>query len=145
MLILGIIGIMEKKMETTIWAHMGLYIRWTPHPVIVTIGDNRDNIRVLLYSYYTTITGWGVLLRNTINVTSRIICVNISVAILSQKGVASYGLDASIAFLRMPPGSSTIPCVHALTLQKAVVDNPEAIWDHCKSTISLFEAVRPAA
>ena len=35
------------------------YIRWTPHPVIVTIGDNRDYIRVLLYSYYATITGWG--------------------------------------------------------------------------------------
>ena len=34
----------------------------TPHPVIVTIRDNRDYIRVLLYSYYTTITGWGVLL-----------------------------------------------------------------------------------
>ena len=30
--------------------------------VIVTIGDNRDYIRVLLYSYYTTITGLGVLL-----------------------------------------------------------------------------------
>ena len=40
------------------------YVRWTPHPVIVTIRDNRDYIRVLLYSYYTTITGWGVLLRN---------------------------------------------------------------------------------
>ena len=38
--------------------------RWTPHPVMVTIRDNRDYIRVLLYSYYyTTITGWGVLLR----------------------------------------------------------------------------------
>ena len=24
--------------------------------------DNKDYIRVLLYSYYTTITGWGVLL-----------------------------------------------------------------------------------
>ena len=34
-------------------------IRWTPHPVIVTIRDNRDHIRVLFYSYYTTITGWG--------------------------------------------------------------------------------------
>ena len=34
---------------------------WTPHPVIVTIRDNRDYVRVLLYSYYTTITGWGVL------------------------------------------------------------------------------------
>ena len=34
----------------------GLYTRWTPHPVIVTIR------RVLLHSYYATITGWGVLL-----------------------------------------------------------------------------------
>ena len=25
--------------------------------------EYRDNIRVLLYSYYTTIAGWGVLLR----------------------------------------------------------------------------------
>ena len=31
---------------------------------MVTIGDIRDYIRVLLYSYYTTITGWGVLLMN---------------------------------------------------------------------------------
>ena len=38
------------------------YFRWTPRPVIVTIMDNRDYIRVLLYFYYTTITGWGVLL-----------------------------------------------------------------------------------
>ena len=30
----------------------------------MTTRDNRDYIRVLLYSYYTTITGWGVLLRN---------------------------------------------------------------------------------
>ena len=43
--------------------HWG-YVRWTPHPVIVTIRDNRDYIRVLLYSYYTTMTGWGVLLRD---------------------------------------------------------------------------------
>ena len=42
----------------------GPYLRWTPHPVIVTIRDNRDYIRVLLYSYYTTITGWGVLLNH---------------------------------------------------------------------------------
>ena len=40
---------------------------WTPHPVIVTIGYNRDYIRVLLYSYYATITGWGVLLSNNDN------------------------------------------------------------------------------
>ena len=30
---------------------------------MVAIRDNKDYIRVLLYSYYTTITGWGVLLR----------------------------------------------------------------------------------
>ena len=30
-----------------------------PHPVIVTIRDNKDYIRVLLYFYYTTITGCG--------------------------------------------------------------------------------------
>ena len=39
----------------------GTDIRWTPHPVIVTIMDYKDHIRVLLYSYYTMITGWGVL------------------------------------------------------------------------------------
>ena len=39
-----------------------VYFRWTTHPVIVTIGDNKHYIKVLLYSYYTTITGWGVLL-----------------------------------------------------------------------------------
>ena len=31
-------------------------------PVIVARKDNKDYIRVLLYSYYATITGWGVLL-----------------------------------------------------------------------------------
>ena len=31
-----------------------------PHPVIVTIRDIKDSIRVLLYSYYATSTGWGV-------------------------------------------------------------------------------------
>ena len=34
-----------------------------PHPVTVTIRDNEEYIRVLLCSYYTTITGWGVLLK----------------------------------------------------------------------------------
>ena len=29
------------------------------HPVIMTIRDNKDYIRALLYSNYTTITGWG--------------------------------------------------------------------------------------
>ena len=39
--------------------HTLLCLRWTPHPVIVTIRDNRDYIKVLLYSYYTTIAGGG--------------------------------------------------------------------------------------
>ena len=29
--------------------------------MIVTIRVSRDYIRVIVYSYYTTITGWGVL------------------------------------------------------------------------------------
>ena len=31
-----------------------------PHAVILTIRDNKDYIRVLSFSYHTTITGWGV-------------------------------------------------------------------------------------
>ena len=42
-----------------------VYLRRTPHPVIVPIKDNKGYIRVLFYSYYATITGWGVLLRYT--------------------------------------------------------------------------------
>ena len=38
-----------------------------PHPVIVTIRDNKDSIRVLLYSAYTTITVWGVLITDGSN------------------------------------------------------------------------------
>ena len=34
--------------------------RWTLHPVIVTIRDNEDYIKVRLYSSDTTITGRGV-------------------------------------------------------------------------------------
>ena len=33
-------------------------------PLTVTTGDNRDYIRVFLYAYYSTITGWGVLLKS---------------------------------------------------------------------------------
>ena len=32
-------------------------LRWTPHPVIVTIADSTDYIRILLSSDYTTILG----------------------------------------------------------------------------------------
>ena len=31
-----------------------------PHPVVGTIRDDGDCIRVLVLFYYTTITGWGV-------------------------------------------------------------------------------------
>ena len=41
------------------------FARWTAHPVIVAIRDNKDWIEVLLYSYCTTITGWGVLPRHS--------------------------------------------------------------------------------
>ena len=34
-------------------------LRWTPHPEIVTIRDSKDYVRVLLHSYYTTITRGG--------------------------------------------------------------------------------------
>ena len=38
-----------------------------PHPAIVTIGDNKDYIGALLYSYcYATSTGCGVLLTHVI-------------------------------------------------------------------------------
>ena len=33
---------------------------------MVTIMNNKDYIRVLLYSYYTTTTGWGVLPRYSV-------------------------------------------------------------------------------
>ena len=46
--------------------YCSIWFRWTPHPVIVTIMDNEDCIRVLLYSHYTTITGWGVHLMHRI-------------------------------------------------------------------------------
>ena len=36
--------------------------RWTPHTAIVAIKDNKDCIRVVLFSYYTTIAEWGILL-----------------------------------------------------------------------------------
>ena len=36
-----------------------MFDRWTPHPVIVIIRNSQDFFRVLLYSYYTSITGVG--------------------------------------------------------------------------------------
>ena len=48
-----------------------------PRPIIGAIRDNKDYIRVLLYSYYTTITERGVLLRNT-NLIQNTISANIA-------------------------------------------------------------------
>ena len=39
-------------------------VRWSPHPVIVTIKDNKDHIRVLLFSHSVSLTGQGVLQRD---------------------------------------------------------------------------------
>ena len=51
----------DTPLSAIVSQHEGLevYLRWTPHPVIVATRDSKDNIRVLLYSYYTTVTGWG--------------------------------------------------------------------------------------
>ena len=35
------------------------YLRWTPHPVIVTMRANGNYIRFLFCYYYTSITGLG--------------------------------------------------------------------------------------
>ena len=39
------------------WCLLGKMFRWTLHPVVVAIRDNKDDIRVLLYSYYTRVGG----------------------------------------------------------------------------------------
>ena len=44
-----------------------------PHPVIVAIRDNKDYVRVLLYSDYTTIAGCGVLLKYSLNSVKRVL------------------------------------------------------------------------
>ena len=31
------------------------YVRWTPHPVMVHMRDNGDDIRVLIYSCFATL------------------------------------------------------------------------------------------
>ena len=60
------------------------------------IGDNRDYIRVLLYSYYTTITGWRGPLRYGALWLSRKLkgetCAGSFVCWTSGKGLRVYGL-----------------------------------------------------
>ena len=60
--------------------------------VVLTIGDIRDYIRVLLYSNYTTITGWGVLLRHFTMASAAI----------------PLDLNSKITFGMVPRGSTTI-------------------------------------
>ena len=45
--------------------HLWETVGRAPNLVIVTIRDNEDYVRVLLYSYHTTISRWGVLLGET--------------------------------------------------------------------------------
>ena len=46
------------------WLLNSVYFRWTLHPVIVTLRDNKEGFRVLVHSYYTATTGWGVPLKS---------------------------------------------------------------------------------
>ena len=57
---------MHTEHEAPVQHKAQISMRWTPHPVIVTIRDisHSASIGVLLYSYYTTTTGLGVLLTN---------------------------------------------------------------------------------
>ena len=55
----------ESKACAGTFQESWVWVRRTPHPVIVSIRDNEDYFMVVLYSYYTTITGWaGFLLRS---------------------------------------------------------------------------------
>ena len=65
------LGLMEKKMETTIMGYIGIiwvYIGVLPHPVIVTVRDSKDYVFLFYHenenAYYVTIAGWGVHLRH---------------------------------------------------------------------------------
>ena len=50
----------------------------TPHPVIVAIRANKDDIKALLYPYSTAITGWGVLLRYNLGPSNRKLYVTVA-------------------------------------------------------------------
>ena len=78
-----------------------IFFRWTPHPVMVTTRDNRDYIRVLSYSYYTTITGRGVLL------TYSLLVVAVAVVGLSTKHHAHIERSTPI----MPPTLLSKYCI----------------------------------
>ena len=52
----------QRVASGVISKHQVRCLRWTPHPVIVIIRDNRDYIRVLLYPTIPLLQGGGVLL-----------------------------------------------------------------------------------
>ena len=67
------------------------YRRWTPHPVIVTIRDNKDYIGLLLYYYYTTI----ILLTSTTHFTYLCDLLRLVWGVSPELGVPFYK-DCSI-------------------------------------------------
>ena len=55
---------MDKNMEITVLFRVISRIKGGGRSVFCTsLRDNKDYIRALPYSYYGTITGWGVLLK----------------------------------------------------------------------------------
>ena len=85
-----------------------LYLMRTPHPVIVIIGDNRDYTRVLLYSFYTTLTGRGVLLTYTL-------CTRVVGSLGTQ---ASQIVASSFSQDALQPVSLGVPGFRGLVLYK---------------------------
>ena len=54
------VEVLEKEEGCLNTLLFSTFLRRTPRPVIVTMRDNKDCIRALLYSFYTTITrGWN--------------------------------------------------------------------------------------
>ena len=49
----------SARLEQTLHTVASIPYGWTPYLVTVTIREKRDYNRLLLYSDYTTITGWG--------------------------------------------------------------------------------------
>ena len=74
MVVLLIASRLRQRSQSLACCTIEVELRWTPHPIILPIRDNKDYIRVLLYSYYTTMG--GVLLKSTIqlpNITKMVV------------------------------------------------------------------------
>ena len=70
-----------------------MYLRWTPHPVIVGTRENKDDIRVL-FSFYTTITGWEVL-RSSIEGRARTLLPELSLTVSQASLFMSGNIENS--------------------------------------------------